>query len=310
MAIVWTSFLLLLAAILCVLIVIHALARMLLAPPRMTDGKALYVLRRMSPEDLGMSFETVWFQTTRTPRVPAIRIAAWWIEASMHSAKTVVLIHGYGDAKVGALAWAPTWRSLGYNCLLIDLRAHGESGGTICTGGVLERDDLDAVLDQFRASHEKQTGRLVLFGISLGGAVALATAARRSDIDAVVADSVYADYASAAHAHGKLIGAPLPRLLPFVTGWAQRLAGVNFADARPLDSVARCGCPVLLVHGDADPFVPAEHVEQLDAALAARHNLRDDHWIVPEALHVLSLSSDAEAYRARLERFLREGETA
>lgn len=304
MSILWTALLLLIAATLCVAGVIHALAMMLLRPPRMTDGKALYVLKRMSPGDLGLPFEDVGFDVPRSERSEAIRIVAWWIEAASPSEKTVVIVHGYGDAKVGALAWTPTWRSLGFNCLLIDLRAHGESGGTITTGGVLERDDLDAVINQTRAARERQTKTLALFGISLGGAVTLACAARREDIDAVVTDSMFAAYDSAAHAHGRLIGAPLPRLLPIVTRWAEKRAKVSFGDARPLDTIGAVQCPILLIHGEGDPFVSAEQVAALDEALKARGNPRDDHWVIPGAAHVLGLAAEPGGYRERLRAFL------
>lgn len=304
MSILWTLLLLLVAAALCVAAVIHFLAMMLLQPPRMTDGKALYVLRRMSPGDLGLPFEPVTFDVPATPHSAAIRIAGWWIEAATPSEKTAVLIHGYGDAKVGALAWAPTWRDLGFNCLLIDLRAHGESGGDFTTGGVLERDDLDAVLNQLLVERPAHAKQVVLFGISLGGAVALACAARRTDIAAVVCDSTFADYAGAATAHGKLIGTPLPSMLPWVIRWAEKRAGVRFSDARPLSTLAQCACPVMLIHGDADLFVPHEQVLQIGEVLIKRQNPRDEHSIIEDAEHVLSLAKDSGGYQERLSTFV------
>jgi pimeloyl-ACP methyl ester carboxylesterase len=303
-SILWTILVLLFAAALCVAIVIHFLAKMLLQPPRMTDGKALYVLRRMSPGDLGLPFEPLAFDVPKTERSESIRIAVWWIDAASRSEKTVLLIHGYGDAKVGALAWAPTWRELGYNCLLIDLRAHGESGGTITAAGVLERDDLDAVINRVRIDRPSQTKQVVLFGISLGGAVALACAARRTDIAAVVCDSTFADYGGAAIAHGHLIGTPLPSLLPWVIRWAQSLAHASFAEVRPTTTLTQCDCPVMLIHGDADLFVPEEQVLELGKALIARQNPLDDHSIVEDAGHVLSLTHDPEEYRAKLAAFV------
>lgn len=300
----WTIVLILFAAALCALFTVHLLARMLLRPPRMTDGKALYLLRRMSPADLGLPFEPMSFDLPATDRSPPTTLAAWWIEAAAASDKTVILIHGYGDAKVGAIAWAPTWRSLGYHCLAIDLRAHGESGGTMTTGGVRERDDLDLLINQLLARRPAQTRQVVLFGISLGGGVALATAARRDDLAAVITDSVFADYTAAATEHGELIGAPLPSLLPWTIRWAERLAAIRFDDAKPLSTLPNCECPVMLIHGDADPFVPDDQVLALGKALIDRAHPRDVHWIVEGAQHVIALERDPEAYRDRIAAFL------
>src|SRR5262245_33052120 len=97
------------------------LALMLLRPSRMTDGKAAYVLKRLSPGDLGMRFEEIRF-TVRDEARPgsALTLAGWWIPHPAAAGKCVVLIHGYADAKVGAIAWAPTWRAMGYNICALD----------------------------------------------------------------------------------------------------------------------------------------------------------------------------------------------
>src|SRR5205814_2391808 len=133
-----------------------------------------------------------------------LHLTAWWIPAPSPDAdKCVVLIHGYGDAKVGAIAWAPLWHSLGYHILAFDLRAHGESDDAYSTAGYFERHDLNQVLNQLGAERPSETQRLVLFGVSLGAAVALAAVATRDadDIDAIVCECPYADYASPAPVH-------------------------------------------------------------------------------------------------------------
>src|SRR5688500_6788905 len=166
------------------------MALMLLRPPRMTDGKAIFRLRRLSPGDLGLPFEDVTF-TVRDERGRPLKLAAWWIENTGARGRCAVLIHGYADAKVGGIAWAPMFHALRFNVLAIDLRAHGDSGGSYCTGAYFERDDVAQAIDQLRASRPDATRTLVLFGVSLGAAVAAAVAARRDDIDAVIMESPY-----------------------------------------------------------------------------------------------------------------------
>ena len=38
----------------------------------------------------------------------------------------VIISHGYTDNRMGALKYVPTYLGLGYNCIIYDLRGHGE----------------------------------------------------------------------------------------------------------------------------------------------------------------------------------------
>src|SRR5689334_10594374 len=79
--------------------VVFLMARMLLRPRRMTDGWAVYLLKRLSPLDLGLEYEETGLEGEG-----GIRIVGWWIPCG-GSKNCAVLIHGYADAKVGAIAW-------------------------------------------------------------------------------------------------------------------------------------------------------------------------------------------------------------
>ena len=184
-----------------------AMAWSLTHPPRMTDGKAAWVLRRLSPADVGLAFEEISFEV-RDENGTSLKMAAWWIPHPSAKGRCAVLIHGYADAKVGAIAWAPIWHSLGFNLIVPDLRAHGESTGAVCTAGYLERHDLNQIIHDFRAARPDDARQVVLFGISLGAAVAAAVACERTDISAVIMESPYADFRQAAMAHMDRLGLP------------------------------------------------------------------------------------------------------
>ena len=276
---------------------IWAMARMLLRPPRMTDGKALYLLDRLTPADLGLDFEPCRFDVDDAAGGGRIGLAGWWVPCPGGSSQTCVILHGYADAKIGGIAWAPLWQSLGFNGLALDLRAHGESGGVDSTAGYFERHDVRQVMDQTRRDRPGEAESFVLFGVSLGAAVAVAAAEGRADVSAVVLDCPFADYRTAIDAWAGRMKMPLPALRPLVVRLAEWMSGADFSTVRPVDLIPRLNCPALVIQSADDALVP-QHARDAVRAVAA------DYYLVPAARHCRGLAVDAGAYRARVEGFL------
>jgi pimeloyl-ACP methyl ester carboxylesterase len=310
------------------------MARSLLRPPRMSDGKAAWFLKRLSPGDLGLPFEELSFDVRGEHTGRALRISGWWIPTDGGDAhrrasdRCVVLLHGYADAKVGAIAWAPLWHGLGFNILAIDLRAHGDSGGEESTGGYFERHDVEQVIGQLRAERPREAAHVVLFGISLGAGVAAAVAALadeprddRGDIrgvdprdrpdtapvvSALVMESPFADFAAAAAAHMDALGLPGGPFPPAALWLAERWSGARFDQVRPVDLVAKARCPVLIIAPTNDPFRSDADTAAMEVALAARPAGAGigQVWRVEGADHLTAAHADPAEYRRVLESFL------
>jgi hypothetical protein len=294
------------------------MAYAMLHPPRMTDGKAVYLLKRLSPGDLGLPYHDMRFRVRdwRYDQRTTFEMAAWWIAAASASDRCCILIHGHSDAKVGGIAWAPLMHSLGWNVLAIDQRAHGESGGAISTAGYYERYDVSQIIDQLRAMRPAQTHHLILFGISMGAAVATATAVLRSeddrtsgpagDLEAIILESPYADFATTVGRHARLTGMPALFLLPLAVRLAEWFSGARFGEVRPVDLIARVPCPLLVIQSGDDPLVNADAVDSVKRAVQthAQRYANTRYWHVDECGHVLGLCADPDTYRQQVEEFL------
>ncbi|MGD1277016.1 MAG: alpha/beta fold hydrolase [Tepidisphaeraceae bacterium] len=289
-------------------VAVWLMARLLLRPPRMSDARALVKLGRLSPADLGLDFEDAPFQVIDESTGKKLSLAAWWIENRQAQGRCVVILHGYADAKVGGIAWAPLWRDLGFHILALDLRAHGESGGTCCSAGFWERHDLIQVINQLKADRPEQTRQLVLFGVSLGAAVAAAAAALADapKIHAVILESPYADFAHAAAEHGQRLGTPGTPFQRLALRVAQWMARCDFAAVAPLRTIRDVSCPLMVIASGDDPYVGRQDLALLAAAVAARDPKRGPsvYWELDEVHHVLGICHDPQQYRRRIEEFL------
>jgi pimeloyl-ACP methyl ester carboxylesterase len=285
-----------------------AMAKVLLSPPRMTGGRALWILRRLSPSDLGLPSEDLTFVVRDERTNQNLKLAAWWIPGPTSSTRCVLIIHGYADSKLGGIAWAPTFRAMGYNVLAIDLRAHGESDGTQTTAGYFERHDVSQVIDQIRAQRPAVTRDLVLFGVSLGAAVAGATAALRDDVAAVIMDCPYSDYPTAAQTHGDALGMPGPLFQRAGIALAQRLSGADLYEFGPVRVIPTLRCPLMVIHATEDLFVAPKDMDAVEAVTKARPPELGPtvYWRVADTHHVLALRTDPGEFRRRVEAFLED----
>lgn len=241
-----------------------------------------------TPEAAGLRYETVSLRAA-----DGIVLFAWFLPARGTPQATVLFLHGNAEnisTHFANVAWMP---AEGFNVLALDYRGYGKSGGSPSLAGM--QLDIDAALQALLERRDVDARRIVLFGQSLGGALAIHYAARgsqRGALRAVIADSAFADYRLIVKE--KLAGF----FLTWPFQWLPALTVDN--DYSPAASVrAVSPRPLLLIHGERDAIVPAHHSKLLyDAASEPK-----DLWLLPAAGHIQSVRDPA--LRRRLSDFVR-----
>lgn len=132
-------------------------------------------------EDVGFEYEDVRFRSR-----DGLTLSGWYVPSQNGAA--VILNHGFRENRLGGIPIARMLSKAGYGVLLYDLRGHGRSEGNLSTWGWAEVNDLLGALDFICGRSEVDPQRVGAYGFSLGGQIALHTAAQDQRIRAVVAD--------------------------------------------------------------------------------------------------------------------------
>jgi uncharacterized protein len=198
-------------------------------------------------------------------------LRAWYIRPENDNGRDVLMLHGITDNREGVAGFAPMVLQQGYRVLLPDSRAHGESGGTLATYGLVERDDIHRWVDWLY--DDRHSACVYGFGESMGAALVLQSLAVERRFCAVVADSAFSSFRAVAYDRvgyyvhlGRWFGQTAGRL-PVEIGllYAKWRYGLALRDANPEKALGGSDTPVLLIHGRADVNIRPWHSERMAA---------------------------------------------
>jgi fermentation-respiration switch protein FrsA (DUF1100 family) len=234
----------------------------------------------VTPDQQGMKYENV-----RIPVVSAETIHAWYFPSVIPSdtAVTVLICHGNAGNISHRLGTARLFLDLGCNVLLFDYRGYGLSDGQASEANAYA--DARASWDWLVGEKKARPGEIVIFGRSLGGAVAVELAGRVK-CRGLILESTFTSVADMAG-----------RLYP--------LLPVRFLVRTRFDSASRIGsltCPILMAHSPTDEVVPYELGRKLFEAAGSRARFFD-----LEGGHNELKSLNNELYRKALRDFILAG---
>jgi alpha-beta hydrolase superfamily lysophospholipase len=239
-------------------------------------------------------YEMVYFHTSRKDR-----IEAWYMKAD--SAKgTVILFHGLTSNKVAMLAEAYEFLYMGYNVLLPDLRAHGNSSGNTTALGVWESEEVKLSYD-FISSQGEQN--IILYGISMG-AVIIAKSIYDYGIKPshIILDAPFNSLTDHLRGRARELGFPTEPFATLFTFWISIERGFNGFRHNTSDYATKINCPALVQYGDIDRLVlRKEPLSIFDHIPSSQKKFVE----YPSADHESFLLKDPATWRKTMEDFLR-----
>ncbi len=228
------------------------------------------------PESVGVHARDVWFRTS-----DGVDLHGWWIPHRRPIA-TVLFCHGNAGNIAQQLSALRYFKRLRVNVLAYDYRGYGRSSGSPSETGLYL--DGRAAYKYLTEDLEQDPTKIVLFGHSLGGAVAIDTALD-CPVAAMVIQSTFTNLRAAAKS--AFPGAPL------------HYAAKN--QFRSVEKVAELTMPKLFIHGDSDGVLPLEYSRELYARAVEPKKL----LVVPNAGHSEVHRFGGFRYQWAVSRFIR-----
>ncbi|MEM6883964.1 MAG: alpha/beta hydrolase [Verrucomicrobiota bacterium] len=214
--------------------------------------------RKPLPEKPAIATEIEWKNSD-------VVIRGWLFPSQAKQKATLIYLHGVADNRAGVIGLAKHFCPLGFDVIAYDSRAHGTSGGTACTYGFHEHEDLKIIIESI------DHGPVILCGSSMGAAVALLTAEHHPDIRALVLLEIFADLRSAIRSRvPSFIG---DHFINVIVDEAEKAALFDIDQVSPLRAAENVSIPTLLIHGTEDKATPPDHSRKVYLALQGEKEL-------------------------------------
>ena len=221
------------------------------------------------PADIGLEYEDVTLRTS-----DSVDIHGWFVPGE--SSRVLLFFHGNAGNISHRLESIRQFHSLGLSVFIIDYRGFGQSGGRPSEAG-MNRDAI-AAWEYLTGERDIDPRNIIIFGRSLGGAVAAKLASRTEPL-ALIVESAFTS---------------VPDIASEIYPWlpARWLSRMRHATR---DYVANVRSPVLVIHSRDDEIIPYHHGERVFESAAEPRTLlplrgsHNDAWIRDESNYINGL---------------------
>jgi alpha-beta hydrolase superfamily lysophospholipase len=202
------------------------------------------------PDDFDIEFEDIKVD----------ELSAWFCPVK-ESEKLIIYCHGNGGNIGNTLGFVEIMNKKGYNVLVFDYSGYGKSNGIPSESILVE--NVYQILDYATQVKEFKTENIILYGHSLGGAVAIQAAAGYIDgpeLGGLVVEGTFYSLIDRAKDSFKCLG------------WPCFSIDTKY---RSYDYIKYIRCPFIIVHSTRDEIIQYNHAEKLlEAAQKQKKNVK------------------------------------
>ena len=260
---------------------------------------------RVMADELTAWLENYGYERLTLENKDGLKLAGYLLRPAEPSNVYVFCSHGYRcNGKREFCGFVQYYLGRGFNVLLVDHRASGESEGDRIGFGYYESQDSLQWLEYLIATYGKDIS-IIVHGVSMGSATVMLMSGSEQlpdNVKLIVADCGFTSAWDEFEA--KLDGMQIPKwpLLPLVNAVNKRISGYDFkTDTDAVAAVKKAKVPMLFVHGTADGFVPCDMVYEVYAACGSEHK---ELLLVEGAQHAGSVVTDPMGYEAKLDEMI------
>jgi len=216
-----------------------------------------------------------------------------------------IMFHGYRSTDEHDLCGGVyRCKRLGFNTLIVEQRACGNSEGHVITFGAKESRDCLSWID-FVINNIDREAKIIITGISMGAATVMTAASMDlpQNVVGILADCGYTSTKDIIKEVMRGMKLPAALLYPFARLGAILFGGFDPDKLSPKKSMAKCELPIIFFHGDTDEYVPSYMSEENYNACTSKNK----RLVITEgAGHGLCFMVDMDGYFSEVEGFFKE----
>lgn len=217
------------------------------------------------------------------------------------NAPLVIFSHGYhGIYCRDGYGMYRVCKKHGYNILMMDARAHGQSAGTI-TFGIRERHDFKTWVD-FALKRFGQDVQIILGGVSMGAAAMMmaTTLDLPSNVKGLVEDCGYSEPSAIIKKTITDMGLKLNPFYKIIKFSAKVFGNIDLEETSALEAISKLQIPILFIHGKGDTVVPVSMCQDLYSCCQSFKKVQ----YFENANHANCALTDYETYEKVVEEFI------